>query len=256
MRNPLLLGDDSPVSLKRRKLYEEVASRIETAIHTGVYTPGDRLPSERELMVHFGVGRPSIREALFALRRMGLIELKNGERARVISPSPSTLVDELSGVVRHLLATPEGMRHFQHARGIFESALAEYAARHATDEDIRKLERALRANEESTADQRLFVQTDVGFHFAIAQIPKNPVLTALHTGISGWLADQRWTGSRIEGSMAVAVAAHQRIFKAIAARDPIAAAEAMRDHLSQVEQFYWSARDETLAGQQPQKERE
>ena len=45
--------------------------------------PGDALPSERELMREFGVGRPAVREALFHLRSMGLIELRSGERARV-----------------------------------------------------------------------------------------------------------------------------------------------------------------------------
>lgn len=251
MKKPLTAARPAP--LKRRKLYEDVVQSIEMAIHSGEYAPGDRLPSERELMTHFGVGRPSIREALFALRRMGLMELKNGERARVIAPTPSVLIDELSGVVHHLLATPEGMRHFQRARTIFESALADYAARHATDEDIANLREALRANKRSVDDPRLFVQTDIDFHFVIAQIPKNPVFTALHTGISEWLADQRWTGIQVKGSKAVAAAAHARIFEAIAARDPAAAAEEMRAHLGQVERFYWSARDGEIAASGPAK---
>jgi DNA-binding FadR family transcriptional regulator len=249
-----LTGHRAP--LKRRKLYEDVVETIEKAIHAGEYAPGDRLPSERDLMAHFGVGRPSIREALFALRRMGLTELKNGERARVIAPTPSVLVGELSGVVRHLLAAPDGMRHFQQARAIFESALAEHAARHASAADIAQLQHALRANQEAVDDTRLFVETDIVFHLAIARIPRNPVFTALHAGISEWLADQRWTGLRIEGSETVAVAAHERIFKAIAAHDAIAAGEAMRDHLEQVEKYYWSAREVSRAARRRVNSRE
>jgi GntR family transcriptional regulator, sialic acid-inducible nan operon repressor len=230
----------------RRKLFEEVVKHIEAAIHSGDYAPGDRLPSERELMTYFGVGRPSVREALFSLSRMGLIEVKTGERARVITPTPSALVSELSGVAHHLLATPSGMRNFQQARAIFESALAEHAARQARDEDIEKLRAALETNRRSTSNPQKFVQSDIDFHFAIAQIPGNPVITALHIGIAEWLAEQRLISIHARGSVQAALEAHARIFEAIAARDAVAAGLAMREHLAQVETYYWSARDEAL----------
>jgi DNA-binding FadR family transcriptional regulator len=49
--------------IRRRKIYEDVAGRLEGLIHEGRYRPGDQLPSERELMQMFGVGRPAVREA-------------------------------------------------------------------------------------------------------------------------------------------------------------------------------------------------
>ena len=51
-------------------------------IQEGVYAAEDLLPSERELMQQFGVGRPAIREALFHLRKMGLVELLRDARGR------------------------------------------------------------------------------------------------------------------------------------------------------------------------------
>src|SRR5271155_2903875 len=102
--------------IRRRKLYEEVVVRLETWIHEGDLRPGDPLPSERELMLHFGVGRPAIREALFALNRMGLVVVANGERPRVSSPTPAQLLGELGGAARLMLSRPEGIRHFQKAR--------------------------------------------------------------------------------------------------------------------------------------------
>src|SRR5262249_20128089 len=110
--------------IRRRKLYEEVVVRLETMIHDGALKPGDAVPCERELMTHVGVGRPAIREALFALNRMGMVTVANGERARVSSPTPQTLLGELSGAARLMLAKPEGMRNFQEARSLFECALA------------------------------------------------------------------------------------------------------------------------------------
>ena len=69
--------------IQRRKLYHEVAERIAEEISNGTFAPGDRLPSERDLMSLFGVGRPAIREAMQWLDQKGLIIVSHGERARV-----------------------------------------------------------------------------------------------------------------------------------------------------------------------------
>ena len=57
--------------IQRRSLHEEVSARLEADIHTGRYAEGDQLPSERELMERYGVGRPAVREALLSLREWG-----------------------------------------------------------------------------------------------------------------------------------------------------------------------------------------
>jgi GntR family transcriptional repressor for pyruvate dehydrogenase complex len=62
-------------TVRRRRLYEDVASGLEAMIREGALIAGDALPSERELTVQFGVGRTAVREALFHLQKMGLIEL-------------------------------------------------------------------------------------------------------------------------------------------------------------------------------------
>jgi GntR family transcriptional regulator, sialic acid-inducible nan operon repressor len=69
--------------IRPQKLYEQVAHRLEARILDQTYSPGDLIPSERDLMREFGVGRPAVREALFHLKNMGLIELRSGERAMV-----------------------------------------------------------------------------------------------------------------------------------------------------------------------------
>ena len=125
--------------VRRRKLYEDIAKRIEEAILDGDLAEGDQIPSERDLMTTFGVGRTSVREALFALQRMGLIALNNGERARVTRPTPEVLVGELSGSARHLLSSPKGVQNFQEARLFLEVALARHAALHATKTDFSAL---------------------------------------------------------------------------------------------------------------------
>src|SRR5262249_56598459 len=92
----------------RGKLYEEVADRLEAMINEGAYLPGDRLPSERELMKRYGVGRPAVREALFALQKMGLVAVSSGERAQVTRPTPRIVVESLAGGAPRPLAAARG----------------------------------------------------------------------------------------------------------------------------------------------------
>ena len=70
-------------NIQRPRVHTEVLSCLLDDIQSGVYQVGQKLPSERELMDEFGVGRPAVREALSGLARMGLIEVSPGMRARV-----------------------------------------------------------------------------------------------------------------------------------------------------------------------------
>jgi DNA-binding FadR family transcriptional regulator len=171
-------------AIKRRKLYEDVAEHLEQMIRDAAVSPGDQLPSERDLMAQYGVGRPAVREALFHLQKMGVIEVRSGERARVTRPTPEVVVDGLAGAARHLLAEPDGVRQFQSARTFFEIGLARHAASHATEADLRQLKAALDANRQSIGDLAKFERTDVAFHYVLAVIPRNPIFTALHSAIA------------------------------------------------------------------------
>jgi DNA-binding FadR family transcriptional regulator len=228
--------------VRRRKLYEEIVEQIERLMLEGRLAPGDQLPSERDLMSRFQVGRTAVREALFALNRMGLVSLQNGERAMVTLPTPRILLNELSGSVRHMLSAADGVRNFQHARALFETALVRDAAANASDEDIARLEAALERNRESLGDAEAFIASDVAFHYVLAEMPRNPIFTALHAAIAEWLQEQRATSVHEHGSPDAAFSAHRRIFLAVQARDVDEAERAMRDHLAEVSRFYWQAR--------------
>ena len=231
--------------LKRSRLFEQVADILERRIRDQDFLVGGELPSERDLMKDFGCGRTAIREALFHLQRMGLVDLKAGARARVAAPSPEAVMTSLAGSARYLLSAPEGIRHFQDARLLFETGLVRDAARLANDEDIARLRQALAANGDSIGDIRRFEETDVAFHYALATVPKNPIYTSLHAAILEWLVDQRHVTLSYPGQNRVAFDAHAAIFAAIAARDPEAAAEQMRQHLEQVTELYWRVRGAT-----------
>ena len=186
-------------------------------------------------MRHFGVGRPSVREALLHLSKMGLVEVGSGERARVTSPTPQFVIDALAGPARHMIAAPGGVQNFQNARLFFETGLARHAALHATEEDLAALAEALEANRQSIGDLDRFQQTDVDFHYVLAVIPRNPIFTAIHAALAEWLLEQR-RRTLAPGEDAKAYEAHRAIYEAVAARDPDRAERAMREHLDYVAQ--------------------
>jgi len=231
-------------TIRRRRLYEDVASGLEAMIHDGALQPGDPLPSERELTVQYGVGRTAVREALFHLQKMGVIELKSGERAKVTRPTPEVVLGGLSGAARHMLSQPDGVRQFQDARAFFEIGLARHAAKHATAADLRALGAALETNRQSISDIAKFERTDVAFHYVLALIPRNPIFTAFHSAIAEWLVQQRHvTLASYPGQNQLAYKAHKAIHDAIVAHDPDRAERVMRAHLNQVSSAYWQAVD-------------
>jgi len=230
--------------IRPQKLYEQVAARLEARIIERTYDVGDLLPSERDLMREFGVGRPAIREALAHLRNMGLVELRSGERAQVIQPTAEVVVEALSGVAKHMLSAHDGVRNFQNARLFFEVGLARHAAAHATEDDVEQLRLALEINHAALSDLDRFEKTDVAFHYVLAIIPRNPIFPAIHAAIAEWLVQQRhitlnWRGRK--GTAEKAYKAHKAIYEAIAACDPERAERAMRDHLAHVESVFWEA---------------
>ena len=224
-------------AIKRRKLYEDVADDLERRIERGAFGPDDLLPSERDLMRHYGVGRPAVREALFHLRKMGLLEIRSGERARITKPTPAVVIESLSGSARHMLAAPHGVQNFQNARIFFEAGLARHAAKFATDADIAEFEEALAVNRASIGNLKLFRETDVDFHYVLARIPRNPIFTAIHAALAEWLLEQRQT-TLAPGEDTLAYEAHRAIFEAVAARDTDRAEAAMRNHLEYVARRY------------------
>lgn len=229
--------------LRRPKLYEMIATKLEEWIGAGRFKEGETLPSERELMQVFGVGRTSVREALFALSRMGLVKLQPGGKPVVVRPDAGTVLNGLSGIVRYLLADPKSERDFQEARSLWEGAVARVAATKAGPDAIAELEQALEANRQALGDLQAFIQTDIEFHYRIASISGNPLFTSLHEAFTAWLVEQRSTSIAVPEAAQAAYRAHRRIFQAIAAHEAEAAQRAMAEHLDEVARYYWGAKE-------------
>ena len=226
-----------------RRIYEEIALKLAERMNSGELADGSLLPSERELAEMFGASRTSVREALLSLQSSGLISVRQRARARVTQLNNPAFFNQLSATAQSLLARPNGVADFQEARILFECGLARYAARHASPKELERLAVALAQNKKGIGDPVLFAKTDLAFHDVLAEIPRNPIFTALNTALSDWLREQRTVGVRapIRGAIRRAYQGHEEIYEAVAARDPELADKAMASHLETVSEFYWKA---------------
>ncbi|MFD4613400.1 GntR family transcriptional regulator [Streptomyces sp. NPDC058440] len=84
-------------------LYQQVAAAIREAILTGEFAPDSMLPSEAQLMARYGVSRPTVRNAIAALRAEGLIDVRHGKGSFVRSDGQPALTLE-----RRISRTAEG----------------------------------------------------------------------------------------------------------------------------------------------------
>ncbi|QBP74748.1 transcriptional regulator NanR [Herbaspirillum huttiense] len=228
-----------PEPIQRRKLYQEVLERLMARIHQGEFPPGSQLPSERDLMDQYGVGRPAVREALQAMERSGFVEIAHGERARVRDLTARSLIAQIAGGAQHLLRTkPDMLGHLKEARVLLETHTARLAAERATDAQIDRLREIIAAHRASMVNLDQFIERDMAFHREIADISGNPIFPSIVESMFCWAGEFYTNLVRAPGAEELTLAEHQRIVDAIAAHDGDAAADAMRAHLMRANDLY------------------
>ncbi|OPA80491.1 GntR family transcriptional regulator [Paenibacillus selenitireducens] len=223
--------------LAKKNHYEEITEQLQRLILDGSLKVGDKLPSTKELSERFGVGRSTTREALSALKAMGLIEIRQGGGCTVISSSP--LEVELPEL-RTLRLNRSTVLELIEARQTLEVSNAALAAEKGSDEDIHALNDIVKRMEQSIGDDQVGEQTDVQFHRALAQATHNSILVRMFDSISEQmeLAIQETRRVEIYANRAVAeqlYREHLAIFHAVQERRPEDAALAMKSHLQHVE---------------------
>jgi GntR family transcriptional regulator, sialic acid-inducible nan operon repressor len=229
----------APEPIQRRKLYLEVLDRLQQRIARGELAPGQHLPSERELMEQYAVGRPAVREALQALARSGIVEINHGERARVVVPTAELLIHQLAGGARHLLQSqPDMLEHLKEVRVFLEVGLARIAAQRATPVDIATLQLRLEEQRVAVHDADQFLKCDMAFHREIATISGNPIFRSMVEALFDWAGTFYRSIVRAPGAEQLTLAEHQRIIDAIAANNADAASQAMQEHLLRANALY------------------
>jgi len=213
---------------------DDITDRLVTAIATGEYLPGQRLPAERELAASLRVGRMTVRQALARLVEHGLIETQRGRGGGsfVLAPDGGTA----TAVARRTLAARwSDLRDTSEAIGRLHGTVAEAAAENRTDADVAVLRERLEAYR--AADSGLASQkADELLHVAIAAAAHNEtlrdVLLELEARVSIAAPAHLWGGPDGMREMELrALAEHEAIVAAIGDGRAAEAARLARAHV-------------------------
>ena len=214
--------------VESRRLYQQIADQIRDLIDRGGFEAGTRLPAERDLALQLGVSRPSLREALIALDVEGRVEVRSGSGVYVSAAKPGPAPGRTA-------AMGESPSQLMEARSVIEGEVVTLACARITQEPLARLREILKDMGAAIERRRARVDLDREFHLTLAEMAGNAVLSRL----VGELFDERHSpisakiSSRFETTRTwkSALAEHEAILEAVAARDPIAAQTAMRAHL-------------------------
>lgn len=209
----------------------DVAAQIRRAIFSGHYRPGDRLPTERELVRQFGVSRVTVRDALRALEAGGLIRIRMGGQGGPYVAHPDvTLLSENLG--NQLQLTGCTYRELAEARLALETTAARLAADRAEPDDLDALRTALRMGEE--ADGSGTAVASVDFHQALVAAAHNRAIAMMFAAMRALIQEAFGELHALQPDMvASARRVHRALFEAIEARDGERAVRLMREHLSE-----------------------
>lgn len=229
--------DDSKIT--RRKLSDQVFERLRAMIEDGEVGQGELMPSERDLMDRFGVGRPAVREAMQTMHVMGLITISHGGRARVNELSTDTVIRNMDDIGRLLLSTsPDNLEHLKEARRMFELGMVRVAAERATEADCAALRSLLDDQRGHVGEAMEFIRADMAFHIRIAQISANPIFVGVSEAMLGWLFTYHTDLLHWSGNEATTLSEHENILAALTEGDAEKAVAAMRGHLDRSNDLY------------------
>lgn len=214
--------------LRRQRAGEQLADRLATALALGHFSPGERLPSVRELAGQLATSRATVTEALRRLAAEGAVEVRRGRLGGAY------VLDSWTGrtaeAVRRTLGGlgPDVERH-QDFRRLVESLVARTAAARRTAADLAAMDAALATFRAApTLEQARAL--DVRLHRTVAAAAHNGDLAALSRRLLGettlGLALEPFTDEVFRR----ALPQHEALIEAVAARDADRAALVAEEH--------------------------
>ncbi|MDX1418454.1 MAG: FadR/GntR family transcriptional regulator [Rubricoccaceae bacterium] len=217
--------------LLRRNLPDDLARRIASLIEAEGYAPGDRLPSIANLAGRFGVGAPTLREALKKLETLGTVVVRHGSGVYV-GARPNRMIIPNGALTGR--PSKKTLLDLLEARLPVELTTVRLAAAHATPEDVASMAGLLAHAEAHLDDDDVLNTTNMAFHRAIAEASGNGVLHQLLDVLTSLFQGEQRAIMDIYGSRRRDHTEHVEILDALRARDADLAVARMRAHLEGV----------------------
>jgi len=225
-------GDINFGLLQKDVISEKIVERLLNLIREKQLRPGDRLPPERDLAPMMGVSRPSLREALRALSVMKVVENRQGSGTFITSLRPELFVNHLDFIFTVNDAT---FIDLFEARKIIEVGLVALAAELIDSEQLARMEKCLKSSAASVEQPETFLQTDLELHQIIIEAARNRTLALFMSSINQINTASRRRTNELSEVRRQTLKDHKAIVTSLKDHDPDAAAMAMRNHLSHVE---------------------
>ncbi len=220
--------------LARLSLSDRLARQIQLLIQEGEYQKGDRLPSIMEMARTFGVGHPTVREALKKLQTVGVVQIRHGSGVYVSRADHVLVVaapDYTGGVTKKLLLDLIDVRL------IMETQSAALAALHAEPDNLAEMRRLLDTAGANLQDDELLNSVNMAYHREIALASGNAVLSQLLEVLRDLFVDEQRVILAMADSRERDHEEHVQILQAMEKHDECLASELMRTHLEGVRQI-------------------
>ena len=228
-----------------------IVDQVRLLLKDGQLTPGDRLPSERDLCERFGVSRVTVREALRVLEAKGLIRIKVGAHGGAFITAPtSERVGE--GIADLLVLSTITATEVTEARRVFELGIVPLVCERADEEDVRDLleicdrsDRALAAGTYSMSSSGMSLSAE--FHVRVARATHKAVIEMLVQSFHGpMLMSLRRVQLAAPLVGRVGTGEHRTFAEAIARQDEAAATAVMSAHLARTAERLKTAGDDEV----------
>ncbi|MBL7253253.1 FadR/GntR family transcriptional regulator [Paractinoplanes lichenicola] len=215
-------------------LSDRVTDSVLQMITSNALKPGERLPSERDLGIKFGVSRTVVREALRSLAAKGVLDVRTGSGAIVARVGVETASQTLRLFVQGSRAGSDALHYDQinDVREMLETRVARIAARAAQPADLDRLRELHEQMKKAKNDVELASSLDVAFHREIAVATGNPLFVVIIDSIEPALLEIRRKTLGSAGRPTKALRAHAQILERIVAADAEGAESAMNEHLA------------------------
>ena len=225
--------------LRPKNLAESVIVVIVDAIRGGLYEPGEKLPSSRELAAALEVSGAVIREATGILERAGIVVVKRGARGGTFVKTrwvPREVIAEIEG------ETYESMHTLLEVRRVLESQAALLAGERRTEEDIETLRELVEKLPGLVDDDDEFLAVDIQFHVRLAEASHNELLARLvQDTMNQFVSDRNeYPVGHIDIEHALRLQADT--LGAIVEASPTRIAESIDEHLGTAEEYFLGER--------------
>ena len=212
----------------RESVAEQVTQQLMHMISSGELVAGQRLPPERELCQHFGVGRSSLREALRCLSMVGILDARVGEGTSVATSAGRFIEKSFEW---SLASEEADFLALMQVRIALECAAAAEAAIHTDSSSLAYLNELLVRMTDKLDDSVEFGRLDLDFHVTIARASQNKLLYNLLALLRPHLERGLDRVLQLPNALRLSLEEHTSIARFVNERHPALARQAMQSHL-------------------------